>query len=171
MEPKLRIVSSTRGHLPVVQVIRLKTGAFQNGADRPFRIQLQLRSSKNRGDSGGAATPRRFVSLRAKSLSESANVFISLSMRRHLYTNRSLTLINPRLVHHAPEKMFIANVGERKLRASGMGLAHRDDGQRKSARKKDGDAGRRTGWRATFCPPTSLHSTSRKFTIGGFSRS
>ena len=55
MEPKLRIVSSTRGHLPVVQVIRLKTGAFQNGADRPFRIQLQLRSSKNGGDFGGAA--------------------------------------------------------------------------------------------------------------------
>jgi hypothetical protein len=150
MEPKLRIVSSTRGHLPVVQVIRLKTGAFQNGADRPFRIQLQLRSSKNRGDSGRAATPRRFVSLRAKSLSESANVFISLSMRRHLYTNKSLILINPRLVHRAPEKMFTTNVGERKLRASGMGLAHRDDGQRKNARKKDGDPGRRTGWGLRF---------------------
>ena len=54
-------------------------------------------------------------------------------MRRHLYTNKSLTLIDPRLVHRAPKKCS-PNVGERKLQASGMGLAHRDNGRKREIR-------------------------------------
>jgi hypothetical protein len=104
MDPKLKIISSLRGHLPVWQVLRLKAGALQNGADRPFRIQFRLRSSKNNRDSGRAATRRRFVPLRAKSLQERTNVFISFLKRHHLYTNKSQTLRNLHFVGLSRQK-------------------------------------------------------------------
>jgi hypothetical protein len=129
MEPKLRIISSPGGDLPVWQVPLWKAGAFQNGADRPFRIQFQLPFSQNKSYLRRAAISRRVVPPGSKSLPKRAHVFISLSIRRHLYTNKSLTFVQHQFVDRDPEKKFTTNLGERKLRALGMALAHRHDGQ------------------------------------------
>jgi hypothetical protein len=53
------------------------------------------------------------------------NVFISRIVRRHLYTNESLSSSGRQFVGRALEKKLTTSVGERDPRTLGMGLAHR----------------------------------------------
>jgi hypothetical protein len=73
----------------------------------------------------------RPVALRGQiSSAEPMNVFISRIIRRHLYTNESSASVTLQVVARALEEKFTRSVGECELRASGMGIAHRDDTRR-----------------------------------------
>jgi hypothetical protein len=72
------------------QAVREKAGAFQNGADRIFCIQNGPRASL---------------------FGQPTNVFISLLIRRHLYTNESRSADHFQFVGRAPPKKSGVDAG------------------------------------------------------------